>query len=177
MDLDHGNRTQRGVLAAAIVSVVAVTRLFLGAHWTADIVVGAVIGIVLLIVFLWGRSVVGVSVGFALGVAGIIGAIDLLTVGTLSGHAIFAASWGLFVGLAIQSWVNWPATSPIDPRTGGLVTIAVIGGIGVFVVSAIAGSLSEPMLLVVSPVLALAIHWHPARLTTLQRASPAIEGR
>ena len=177
VDVTYGTRTQRGVIAAVIVSIVAITRLFLGAHWTADIVVGAGIGILLLIVFLWGRAVVGDSVVFAFGLAGTIGGIDLLVVGTLSGHAVFAAAWGLFVGLAIQSWFDWPATSSIDPRSGALATIAVIAGIVALGVSVAAGSFTAPILLVVCPVVALAIHWHPARLKTLQRPSPAIDGR
>lgn len=175
VDLDRGTAAQRIASAVGVVIVVAISRVLLGAHWVEDVLGGAIIGLALLLVFLWGRRQVDDEVLFAFGLAGVLASLDLLVVGALSSQAVFAASWGVFVGLAVQSRTDWPSSSPLSPRPPGIPTAASIAGVLVLALVAVVNPPTDPVLFAVAPVAAIGIHWDPARLSALPTVGPVAD--
>lgn len=147
--------------ATAIVLVVAVTRVFLGAHWIEDVVVGGLVGLGLLSVGLIGLSVTSRPVAFGFGLALGLGSLDLLIVGSLTAQAIFPVALGVFLGLSLAR-IGWiPAWSPISQPTDSVAVAGVIGGLVVLAVVVVVNPPGVPALFLLAPVAGMGMHWHP----------------
>lgn len=161
MDLDIGTRQGRGFVATSLVVVVGATRYFLGAHWLHDVVAGMMLGVGLLAVVHVARRRVDRPIELTFGLAGTVAAGGLLTTGSAGAMATFAIAWGVFLGIALQGRVSWFGRSGIRPRPDGLADVVVAAGFLTIAVATAINPSPPYQLLALTPLMAVAIHWHP----------------
>jgi membrane-associated phospholipid phosphatase len=125
--LDRGRFRSRAALVAGIVAAVSASRLVIGVHYFVDVVVGAAVGLVVLVAT-YRLSANGAEPGRILGVAVAVGLLGLVrTVGFDSVAAL---------GGAVGGWVVWHwlaeevKPQPSDPWAV-VVGFAVLGVAGV----------------------------------------------
>ena len=126
--LDRGTRRLRFGIVGVVVVLVSISRLVLGVHYTADLVVGAVLGIVVLRVLYW-LSDRGTDPERVLFVAVALGIIGLAIRITLDSVAT--------VGSAIGAWLVWRSIADVTPAhpttrreiVAGFVVLGITGGL------------------------------------------------
>ena len=119
--LEHGSRYRRAVAAAAVVAVVATSRLAIGVHYAVDVVVGVgvALGYLCALLAVTDRSP---TRGFAVAAG--------LAAAALAANGLTSNSVATLAGVVGAS-ATWTASSALDVRPRGDVTLpAAVAGLG-----------------------------------------------
>jgi len=160
--LDRGSRTQRLLVAGAVVAVVAVSRVVIGVHYLVDVVVGVAVGLTYLGLLVRATDW---EPGRAFAVASVIAAGALATNGlTPDSVAIVAGVLG-----ATATWSAFGVAS--RGRVGPGVALATLAGLGAVGYAGNSLPVSLPAVFVLNLVVPSVILLLPAAVERAKRAS------